>query len=88
MAARATGKSGDPIIIEDNMEGDSKDNSIEIKEDTLDFMNNWTAEPMCPILVLQEKSPLNGPKRDHFFSKEGPERDQFCSKEGPYYCKA
>ena len=39
---------------------------------------------MCPILVLQEKSPLNGPKRDHFFSKQGPKRDQFLLKKGPF----
>ena len=42
MAARATGKAGDPIIIEDcSLKGDSAENPIEIKEktDALDFMN-------------------------------------------------
>ena len=36
MAANATGKSGDPIIIEDaSLRGDSADNPIEIKEDAI-----------------------------------------------------
>ena len=39
---------------------------------------------VCPILVPQGKSPLNGPKRDQFFSKQGPKRDQFLLKKGPF----
>ena len=57
MAANATGKSGNPIIIEDcSLKGDSADNPIEIKEDTdaLDFMNNWTAEQIHEYLLKQK----------------------------------
>ena len=39
---------------------------------------------VCPILVPVVKSPLKGPKRDHFFSKKGPKRDPFLSKKGPF----
>ena len=55
MAANATGKSGDPIIIEDaSLRGDSADNPIEIKEDALDFMNDWTAEQIREYLLKQK----------------------------------
>ena len=62
-----------------------------------DFLNhqkhgNWERQvfnvlmsiAVCPIMVLQGKSPLIGPKRDHFFSKEGPKRNQTLSKKGPF----
>ena len=38
---------------------------------------------MCTILVPAVKSPLKGPKRDHFLSK----RDHFLSKKGPLFAK-
>ena len=47
-------------------------------------VSSFSKEAVCPILVPQGKSPLNGPKRDQFFSKQGPKRDQFLLKKGPF----
>ena len=41
-------------------------------------------EAVCTILVPAVKSPLTGPKRDHFFPKQGPKRDHILSKKGPF----
>ena len=36
------------------------------------------------VLVPEEKSPLKGPKRDHFFSKKGTKKGPKISKKGTF----
>ena len=55
----ATGKSDDPIIVEEcNLKGDSIKNPIiiEDKTDAYDFMDRWTDEEIREYLLKQKKT--------------------------------
>ena len=57
MATRATGETGDPIIVEQyNLSGDTDKNPIVIEADKFEFMNGWSTEQIRKHLIRQKRS--------------------------------
>ena len=59
MATNSTGKSDDPLIVEEcGLKGDSIKNPIIIqdKTDAYDFMDKWTDEEIREYLLKQKKT--------------------------------